>query len=68
MKLFIDTNVLLDVLDNRQLHYADSAAIWTLAEKAEVEGYISAISFNNIFYIILGIEIFPLITIIILRK
>ena len=51
MILFIDTTVLLDVLDNRQPHYADSAAIWTLAEKAEVDGYISAISFNNIFYI-----------------
>jgi len=51
MNLFIDTNVLLDVLDHRKPFYDDSAAVWTLAEKAQVSGYISAISFNNIFYI-----------------
>ena len=51
MNLFIDTNVLLDVLDNRKPFYDGSAAIWTLAEKARINGYISAISFNNIYYI-----------------
>lgn len=50
--LFIDTNVLLDVLDHREPFYKDSAAIWSLAEKGKVRGYISAISFNNIYYIL----------------
>ncbi len=51
MNIFIDTNVLLDVLNNRKPFYKDSAAIWTLAEKAQINGYISAINFNNIYYI-----------------
>jgi predicted nucleic acid-binding protein len=50
--LFIDTNVLLDVLDHRQPFYEDSAAVWSLAEKGKIRCCISAISFNNIYYIL----------------
>jgi predicted nucleic acid-binding protein len=50
--LFLDTNVLLDVLDHREPFYGDSAAIWSLAEKGKIRGHISAISFNNIYYIL----------------
>jgi len=52
MKLFFDTNILLDVLLNRPGHYEASAAWWTRAESAQVTGYISAISFNNVYYIV----------------
>lgn len=52
MKIFVDTNVLLDVLGHRQPFYQASARVWTLAEKGEVEAFISAISFNNVYYII----------------
>lgn len=51
MNLFVDTNVLLDVLAQRLPYYQDSAAVWTLVEKSKVAGYISAISFNNLYYI-----------------
>lgn len=51
MNIFIDTNVLLDVLNNRMPYYADSSSVWTLIEKARFDGYISAINFNNIYYI-----------------
>jgi predicted nucleic acid-binding protein len=50
MKVFIDTNVLFDVLAKREPFFADSAAIWTLAETGKVEGLVSAVSFTNIFY------------------
>ena len=49
---FVDTNVLLDVLARREDHYAASARVWSLAERSEVEAFISAISFNNVYYVI----------------
>ena len=33
MKVFIDTNVLLDVLAERKAFYADAMRLWTLAER-----------------------------------
>jgi hypothetical protein len=33
MKIFIDTNVLLDVLIEREPFYKDSAIVWTMVEK-----------------------------------
>lgn len=51
MKIFVDTNVLLDVLIEREPFYKDSAVVWTMVEKKLVKGYISAISVNNIYYI-----------------
>lgn len=52
MKIFIDTNILLDVFLNRQPFVKDSLSIWSLVESEKLEGYISAISFNNIHYIL----------------
>ena len=45
--MFVDTNVLLDVLTRREPFYADSVMIWTLAERGRVRGLVSAISFTN---------------------
>ncbi|MEX0611447.1 MAG: PIN domain-containing protein [Pirellulales bacterium] len=52
MKVFLDTNILLDVLARRQPFYADSAAVWTLAEQGRIEGLVSVLSFTNIFYVV----------------
>lgn len=52
MNIFIDTNILLDVLAKREPFYAASAEIWSLAERGEVQGFISTISFNNLYYVI----------------
>jgi len=52
MRLFVDTKVLLDVFGRREPFYEDSARIWTLAETGEVVGFVSAMSFPNIFYIL----------------
>ncbi len=51
-KTLIDTNVLLDVIANREPHVSASKKIWELSEVNEIEGVISAISFNNIYYIV----------------
>ena len=51
MRVFVDTNVLLDVLARREPFYAHAARIWSLAELGKIEALISAISYNNIYYV-----------------
>jgi len=52
MIVLIDTNILLDVLQLRQPHYDRSSRIWNLAEQKLLDGCVSAISFNNVFYVL----------------
>jgi predicted nucleic acid-binding protein len=52
MNVFFDTNVLLDVLLRREPFSRDAAAVWTLAERRNINGSVSVISFPNIFYIL----------------
>jgi predicted nucleic acid-binding protein len=52
MRLFVDTNLLLDVLAKREPFYTAAARVWTLAETGACEALVSAISFNNVFYIV----------------
>jgi predicted nucleic acid-binding protein len=49
--IFIDTNVLYDVLGRRETFYGPSNAVWSLCEKGKIKGFISVISFNNVYYI-----------------
>lgn len=48
MKLLIDANVLLDVLQNRQPHVHASSVIWKLCETDQVHGFVSALTFANL--------------------
>jgi predicted nucleic acid-binding protein len=50
MRIFVDTNLLLDVLAKREPFYTASARVWTMAETGACEALVSAISFNNVFY------------------
>ena len=52
MKVLIDTNVILDVLCNRQGFAEDASKIFKFCEVNKIEGYISAISVPNIVYIL----------------
>ena len=52
MKAFLDTNVLLDVLARREPHCIAASQIWSCVERGTLDGYISAISFNNIHYVL----------------
>jgi predicted nucleic acid-binding protein len=49
--VLVDTNILLDVLQRRSPHDAAAVQVWERVERGELSGYVSAISFNNIFYI-----------------
>lgn len=51
MKILIDTNVLLDVLTERDGFWEDSLAVWDLCRNEKVDGFISALSVPNIIYI-----------------
>lgn len=52
MKIFIDTNVFLDLLLNRN-EFADAAErILLWCNENSVEGYTSAISISNIYYFV----------------
>ena len=51
MRLLIDGNIILDVLQNREPHVADSAKIWKLCETDQMEGYVSGLTFSNLVYI-----------------
>jgi len=50
-KIFIDTNILLDVVLHRCGFFEQAAAIWADCESRQVQGFVSAISLNNMHYI-----------------
>jgi len=50
--IFVDTNILLDVFAKRQPHYSKGMAVWSLVETSEVKGFVSAISYNNVYYVL----------------
>ena len=52
MKIFLDTSVILDVLTKRESFYINSSKVLTLVNEKIVSGYISAITINNIYYIL----------------
>lgn len=51
MKLLIDANILLDVLQNREPYVKTSSVIWKLCETEKAKGYVSALTFANMVYI-----------------
>ena len=53
MKILIDINIFLDVILSRKPHYESSAKVWSLVSEKKISGCISAISINNLHYILL---------------
>ena len=51
MKLLIYANILLDVLQNREPHVQASSVVWKLCETEKAKGYVSALTFANLVYI-----------------
>ena len=51
MKLFIDGNIILDVLQKREPHYQDSSMIWKLCETEQASGCVSALTIANLVYV-----------------
>ena len=51
-KIFIDTNILLDVTMHRSGFCEQAAAVWADCESRKVQGFVSAISLNNMHYVL----------------
>jgi len=51
MNILVDTNVVLDILLNRQPWYENSALIFGLSQQNKIKSYVSASSITDIFYI-----------------
>ncbi|MBR1708161.1 MAG: PIN domain-containing protein [Clostridia bacterium] len=52
MRLMIDTNIILDVLLEREPFYEQSKAVLTLCENKDIYGFISASTVTDIFYLV----------------
>lgn len=52
MKIMCDTNIVLDLLLDREPFAEDSAKVLTLCESLKLEGFISASCVTDIFYIV----------------
>lgn len=50
-RIFLDTNVILDFLLEREPFYFDALRLWAACEEGLVEGYVSALTVNNVHYI-----------------
>ncbi len=51
-KIFVDTDIVLDLLAKREPHYIYSAELFSLADQQEISAYVSSLTFANLFYII----------------
>ena len=55
-KIFLDTNIILDFLGEREGFYEASAKIMTLADKKNIQLYTSPSSISNVFYVLAKYE------------
>ena len=51
-KLFLDTNIVLDLLGEREPFYESAAKIATLADKGKVNLIVSALSYSTVYYLL----------------
>ena len=51
-KIFIDTDIALDLLSERLPHYTYAAQLFTLADKEKLLIYVSSLSFSNLNYLL----------------
>jgi len=52
MRVLIDTNVVLDFLQERQPFVNDAARLFARIDAGEIEGFIAATTITNIYYIV----------------
>ena len=54
--LFIDTDVIIDFLIDRKPYSREGANIFTLIEEKKLRGYVSSLSFSNLYYVLRKVE------------
>ena len=50
--LFLDTNILIDFFAGRQPFAYDAAVLFDMSKKKQLHLYVSALSFNNVYYVL----------------
>ncbi len=50
--VFVDTNIVIDLLQKRDEFYKEAQELFTLADRKKVRLYISALTFANTYYIL----------------
>jgi predicted nucleic acid-binding protein len=51
-KIFVDTDIIYDMLAKRELHYQAAARLFTLSDGGKIQIFISALTVANIHYLI----------------
>jgi len=51
-KVFVDSDIILDVLSCREPFYDSAVILFSLIEKGKLEGYTSPIVFSNVHYVL----------------
>lgn len=51
-KVFVDSDIILDLLAKREPHYLHAAKLFTLIDQQKVKGYTSPIVFANLHYLL----------------
>lgn len=51
-ELFIDTDVIIDFIIDRQPFSGEAAQVFTLIDQKKVKGYTSAICYSNLYYVL----------------
>jgi len=54
--IFIDTDVIIDFLIDREPHSREAAIIFTMIEQKKLKGYVSSLTFSNLYYVLRKIE------------
>ena len=52
-KLFVDTNIVIDLLSRREPYYDEAATLFSLADKNQVELSVSSLTIANTSYVLL---------------
>jgi len=52
MKILLDTNIVLDLLMQRELFYEDAVEIFTAIELGKLDGYLCATTITTIYYLV----------------
>ena len=55
-RLFLDTNIVLDLLGEREPFYQSAAKIATLADKGKILIYVSSLTYSTVFYLLSRFE------------
>ena len=50
-KVFIDSDIILDLIQERE-HFTEALKLFTLIEENKIRGYVSPLIFSNLFYIL----------------